>query len=192
MQSRIARVGLRRVLGIATIVASVFTALSSCQFAVSPGTGWYDQEAFTETVEEEPTQRTQDEPGEEETEAEQGGDDEGAETPVEGDGTEDDPADPEDPEPTDPEPEPEPDPPAPPTEKSVTLAWDANVEPTVAGYRLYYGNESRTYGTTMEAGPATEITVEGLLVGQTYYFAVTAYDTEGRESDYSDEVSYTP
>ncbi len=31
--------------------------------------------------------------------------------------------------------------------------------------------------------------MDGLLPGTTYFFAVTAYDTSGNESDYSNEAS---
>jgi hypothetical protein len=42
------------------------------------------------------------------------------------------------------------------------------------------------------AGNNTQFTVSNLTNGILYYFAVTAYDTHGVESDYSQEVSYTP
>ncbi len=37
----------------------------------------------------------------------------------------------------------------------VTLAWDANTDPAVAGYKLYYGKASRTYGTPVDVGKVT-------------------------------------
>jgi len=73
----------------------------------------------------------------------------------------------------------------------VVLAWDANTEPDVSGYKLYYGTASRTYGAPITVGNVLTYTVPGLTDGLTYYFAVTAYDTFGNESGYSNEVVYT-
>ena len=55
----------------------------------------------------------------------------------------------------------------------VTLAWDPSAGAT--GYGLYYGLASRDYDTVLDTGPATRAVVDGLTVGLTYYFAVTAY-----------------
>ncbi len=74
---------------------------------------------------------------------------------------------------------------------SVVLAWDANTEPDVSGYKLYYGTATGTYGTPTDVGNVLTYTVLNLTDGQTYYFAVTAYDTFGNESGYSNEVVYT-
>ncbi len=73
----------------------------------------------------------------------------------------------------------------------VTLAWDPNTEPDLAGYNFYWGYASRDYAFSADVGNFAEYTVTGLIPGITYYFAVTAYDTEDLESDYSDEVVYT-
>jgi hypothetical protein len=76
-------------------------------------------------------------------------------------------------------------------DRSVTLAWDPVASSLLAGYRLYHGAQSRTYTSVMDVGNVTTNTVPGLASGQTYYFAVTAYDSSGLESDFSNEVSYT-
>jgi hypothetical protein len=73
----------------------------------------------------------------------------------------------------------------------VTLAWDPNSEPDLEGYNFYWGYASRDYAFSKDVGNVTEYTVTGLIPGITYYFAVTAYNTSGLESDYSDEVVYT-
>jgi hypothetical protein len=75
----------------------------------------------------------------------------------------------------------------------VTLAWDAVTAAGLAGYKVHYGTASRTYGTPLLAGNQTTYTVSSsyLPSGHTYYFAVTAYDTSGNESGYSNEVSKT-
>jgi len=70
----------------------------------------------------------------------------------------------------------------------MTLAWDANTETNLGGYKVYYGSASRAYGAPIDVGKVTTYTVTGLGTG-TYYFAVTAYDTSGNESGYSNEVS---
>jgi PKD repeat protein len=78
---------------------------------------------------------------------------------------------------------------------SVRLAWDAptNEDGTpvadLAGYRVYYGQTSGNYAFTLDVGNYRSANIGGLEGGQTYYFAVTAYNTEGFESDISDEVS---
>ena len=72
----------------------------------------------------------------------------------------------------------------------VTLAWDANAEPSVAGYKVYYGTASRNYTSVADAARNPTVTVNGLTQGQTYYFAVTAYASSGLESSYSNEVTY--
>ena len=70
----------------------------------------------------------------------------------------------------------------------VTLAWDANTDPSVAGYKLYYGYASRTYGTPVNVGKVTQYTLTGIQEGINCYFAVTAYDTNGNESAFSTEL----
>jgi len=72
----------------------------------------------------------------------------------------------------------------------VHLAWDANSETTLSGYKLYYGTASRNYATVINVANRTTYTVTALGPG-TYYFAVTAYDTLGNESAFSNEVFTT-
>jgi len=74
---------------------------------------------------------------------------------------------------------------------SVTLSWYPSPSTNVTGYKVYFGLASRTYTTSIDVGNVTNATVTGLLAGTTYYFAVTAYDSAGLESDFSAEVSYT-
>jgi len=74
----------------------------------------------------------------------------------------------------------------------VTLAWDASTS-MVDGYWLYYGTQSGSYTTRVDVGAVTTYTVSGLTSGETYYFAVTAYDrTDNVESAFSNEVSAMP
>lgn len=74
---------------------------------------------------------------------------------------------------------------------SVTLAWDASPSPEVTGYRIYYGVGSRSYTNVVTVGNVLTATVTGLKPGVTYYFAATAFEGSGLESDFSNEVSYT-
>ena len=75
---------------------------------------------------------------------------------------------------------------------SVTLAWNVDTSPGVSGYRLYEGATTGDYTNSIDVGNSTNATVDNLISGATYYFAVTAYDTNNLESDYSAEVTYTP
>jgi hypothetical protein len=71
---------------------------------------------------------------------------------------------------------------------SVTLAWNPNSEPDLAGYYVYYGRDSGDYVRIVSvAVPTATIKVRG---NKTIYFAATAYDTSGEESDFSNEVHY--
>jgi len=74
---------------------------------------------------------------------------------------------------------------------SVTLGWDPSPDPDVAGYNVYYGPSSHTYTNVVDAGDNTVDTIYGLVIGQTYYFAVTAYNSVNMESPPSDEIVYT-
>jgi Fibronectin type III domain len=80
---------------------------------------------------------------------------------------------------------------------AVTLTWDANSEPDLAGYAVYYRIE--------QSGPpyyliqdvpfedlvdpkSPEVIVTGLNENKRYHFVVTAYDDENLESSFSNEV----
>jgi len=71
----------------------------------------------------------------------------------------------------------------------IKLAWDANTESNLAGYKVYYGTSSKSYTGSVDARNVTSYTLTGLTQGQTYYISVTAYNTSGSESGYSGEVS---
>jgi hypothetical protein len=72
----------------------------------------------------------------------------------------------------------------------VSLQWNPNTDPSVVGYNLYYGGTSRNYTNVINLGAATNAVVDDLTEGKTYFFAVTAYDASGDESDYSEETVY--
>jgi hypothetical protein len=79
--------------------------------------------------------------------------------------------------------------PAHPAASSLTLAWDPNTEPDLAGYMVYYGNRSRHYDFAIDVGDNTYCKVSYLAPKTRYYFSLTAYDTSRNESDFSGEVS---
>src|SRR5437870_12680377 len=70
----------------------------------------------------------------------------------------------------------------------VTLAWDPNTDPDLAGYKIYYGFASGSYQFREEVGNRTSYSLAGLIEGQIYYLAVTVYTLSGSESGCSNEV----
>ena len=82
-----------------------------------------------------------------------------------------------------------------------SFAWTANTETNLAGYKIYVGEGTRDYQNCAIDIPnkdavSYDFTDEdvsncNMIENFTYYFAATAYDTDGFESDYSDEVVWT-
>jgi hypothetical protein len=73
--------------------------------------------------------------------------------------------------------------------ETVTLAWDASASTSVAGYRVYWGTNSRSYFCMTNAGVVRTQAVVLPHSGR-WFFAATAYDTNGLESDFSSEVQW--
>jgi hypothetical protein len=74
--------------------------------------------------------------------------------------------------------------------QTVNLAWDANTEPNLAGYVVYYGVTSGVYPHSIDVGMVTAKTVTtNLIPGTRFYFIVKAYDSTWRLSSASNEVS---
>ena len=75
---------------------------------------------------------------------------------------------------------------------TAVLTWDAVQVPNVAAYRVYYGTAPGTYsqsfGHGLNTGNVTTYEVTGLSSRTRYYFVVTAFDTTGHESGFSNEV----
>ncbi|MFV2004845.1 MAG: fibronectin type III domain-containing protein [Gammaproteobacteria bacterium] len=80
----------------------------------------------------------------------------------------------------------------------INLSWTAPSErednepislSEIAGYKVYYGTSERNYTESVDIndGSADGYTFKNFEAG-TYYFALTTYDTAGRESQYSAEV----
>jgi len=73
----------------------------------------------------------------------------------------------------------------------VTLEWEPVEEAYVEGYNLYYGDSTRNYDVSVTMGNWTSVTIANLEDGRTYYFSVTSYGDDGKESDFSNEVSWS-
>lgn len=72
-------------------------------------------------------------------------------------------------------------------ETNVTLTWDPNTEPDLAGYNVYMSGVSGQPGTQVMSVTTPTATLLDLPDGPAY-FVVTAFDTEGMESGYSNQV----
>jgi hypothetical protein len=88
-------------------------------------------------------------------------------------------------------------PPSPPTglrtytgDNFIELTWFPNPEHDVAGYNVYvsdqYNGPYQPIGSTYSA----YFKDRGAMNGVTYYYAVTAFDFDGNESDLSKDVAY--
>lgn len=73
--------------------------------------------------------------------------------------------------------------------QQLALAWDASASTKVGGYRLYYGTNARSYQFVTNTGLMLTQSVVLPHRGR-WFFAATAYDTNGLESDFSNEVSW--
>jgi len=71
----------------------------------------------------------------------------------------------------------------------LTLAWDPSPSADVVGYRVYYGTNTRSYRFVTNGGLVLTQSVVLPWRGR-WFFAATAYDTNGLESDFSNEVSW--
>jgi hypothetical protein len=68
----------------------------------------------------------------------------------------------------------------------ATVAWNPD-SAQVAGYDVYYGTSSGNYTGTLNAGNSTSATLSNLSA-QTYYIALTAYNSNNDQSGYSPEL----
>ena len=80
----------------------------------------------------------------------------------------------------------------------VRLSWEAPTANTdgspatdIKGYRVHVGTTPGSYTRSDEAGNQTTATIGSLNDGKTYYFAVTAFDSAGTDSNLSNEIPYT-
>jgi hypothetical protein len=80
---------------------------------------------------------------------------------------------------------------------TATLGWDSNPEPDLEGYVVYrnVGSPGPPYGYSSDlpedelANPLhPKVTLTGLQEDKEYFIALTAYNTEGVESSFSNDV----
>ncbi|UCD89381.1 MAG: hypothetical protein JSW04_13315 [Desulfobacterales bacterium] len=76
----------------------------------------------------------------------------------------------------------------------VTLSWDPNSEPDLAGYRAFYREEGASYDYSVPTweGSETTSTIYGLHETKGYCFVVRAYNMNGLESKDSAEKCIEP
>ncbi len=84
----------------------------------------------------------------------------------------------------------------------ITLSWDASPSNSVTGYYVYYqqgssilplsGTDADQGASPVDVGSNLSVTLTGLEDDAIYYFTVTAYDSGGNESSYSNIVSNAP
>ncbi len=72
---------------------------------------------------------------------------------------------------------------------SVTLTWSPSIDPTVVGYKVYYGVMSGVYTNSIDVGNVTNVVITNLADNTTYYFAATSYDILDVESDLSNVIA---
>jgi len=76
----------------------------------------------------------------------------------------------------------------------IRLKWSQNSENDFAKYIIYGGtlpSPTARIDSTISVSDTTK-TVTGLTTGVTYYYRITAVDSAGNESEYSNEISATP
>lgn len=88
-------------------------------------------------------------------------------------------------------------PPAPPTgiytvtgDNRVDISWRPNTERDVAGYNVYYSDSYDGKYTLIGSTESDYFIDYGAENGITCYYAVTAYDYDGNESELSEDVAY--
>jgi PKD repeat protein len=73
---------------------------------------------------------------------------------------------------------------------TARLAWDANREPDLAGYKIYRGLAAGAYAAPTDVGNVITYNDTGVADLTNYWYAVTAYDTSGNESTKSTEATF--
>ena len=85
---------------------------------------------------------------------------------------------------------------APPSDSKVTLRWSRNKDTHLVKYRIYRDTSSPAAtlidSVVASSPPDTSYTDTGLANEQIYYYRVTAVNSAGYESGYSNEMSATP
>jgi Fibronectin type III domain len=71
---------------------------------------------------------------------------------------------------------------------AVRLAWDANAEEDLAGYRVHLWNAKSQ--SAVDVGNTTSVELKDLTPNTRYYFGVRAYTAEGLVSDMSNVITF--
>lgn len=75
----------------------------------------------------------------------------------------------------------------------VRISWVENTERDLAGYNVYVVSHRRENFRLIGSTRGVNLIDRGVVNGRTYYYAVSAYDFDGNESDLSvDPVGVTP
>lgn len=72
--------------------------------------------------------------------------------------------------------------------ENVSLEWDANFEPDIAGYKVYVGTESGSYPSVINVVGSTKVALPKVNLGTTLHIAVSAFNFEGIEGPLSSEL----
>ena len=72
----------------------------------------------------------------------------------------------------------------------IELMWNPSFANDVAGYNVYVSSEYNGRYELIGSTSGTYYVDDGARNGNTYYYAVTAYDYDGNESDLSRDVTY--
>jgi hypothetical protein len=75
---------------------------------------------------------------------------------------------------------------------SINLTWNANAEPSLGGYKIYYGSTPGNYGAPVVVGKVTSYKLTGLTNDTPYYFAISSLNSVGAESARTAEITATP
>jgi len=73
----------------------------------------------------------------------------------------------------------------------VDIFWDKNRESDLSGYNIYYSDSYDGRYQLIGSSDFNNFTDYDAVNGNTYYYAVTAYDFNGNESDLSKDVVYS-
>lgn len=82
---------------------------------------------------------------------------------------------------------------------NINLTWDdlSIIEPSISGYKIYYGTDPASLSTIIDVGDVTSHSItSGLTPGQTYYFAIRGYDDDAFSLNHTarsgvESVAYT-
>lgn len=72
---------------------------------------------------------------------------------------------------------------------TAELSWNANSEEDMGGYNVYSKDSSGSWVFLTDSGSAASCSIGGIEQAAIYYFTVTAYDRQGNESPYAEQIT---